>query len=125
MGIRVIKDPYHREDSDRDGFYPAGRFAMTAMTGLMHVAVSDSLLGIVHPRSHIKVPKESTAGRNKLSSWVYDNLMMLRFHGQYRNFCPSESVMEAECPQEATHSEIEGSQVKLVKLRSETNTDKQ
>lgn len=30
--------------------------------------------------------------------------------------------MEAECPQEATDSEIEGSQVKL---KPETNTDKQ
>ena len=70
MGIRVIKDPYHIEDSDRDGFYPAGRFAMTAMTGLMHVAVSDSLLGLVRPRSHTKIPKESTAGRNMLTTYV-------------------------------------------------------
>ena len=42
VGTRIIKDGYH----ERRGWLlkPAGGFAMTALTGLMHVAVSDSLL---------------------------------------------------------------------------------
>ena len=96
---------------------------MTALTGLMHVAVSDEPTW----DSQYQSPEGEHSGEEHVVDVCIDNLMKHRSPGQNRKTGPSESAMwrrNFECPyrRRRIRTEIEGSQVKL---RPETNTGKQ